>query len=92
MIANVAEFARACAAGDLHTLRDVLQKHPALAQERLTGGTTGLHVAVHHPDAVRLLIEHGADANARDDGDNATPLHFAAGAGILERRGALPGA
>jgi catechol 2,3-dioxygenase-like lactoylglutathione lyase family enzyme len=78
------EFMRACAAGDLHTLRDLLQKDPALARARLAGGTTGLHIAVHYPDAARLLIEHGADANARDDGDNATPLHFAAGAGILE--------
>ena len=76
---NVAEFRRACAAGDLDTLRDLLQKDPALARERLAGGTTGLHSAVRHPQAVRLLIEHGADPNARDVGDNATPLHFAAG-------------
>jgi catechol 2,3-dioxygenase-like lactoylglutathione lyase family enzyme len=33
---------------------------------------------------VRLLIEAGADCNARDVGDNATPLHFAAAAGFLE--------
>jgi ankyrin repeat protein len=81
---NVAGFTRACAAGDLNTLRDLLQKDPALSRERVAGGTTGLHVAVRHPEAVRLLIEDGADPNARDVGDNATPLHFAAGAGILE--------
>src|SRR5262249_22250343 len=52
--------------------------------ERLATGTTGLHMAVRHPEAVRFLIEHGADPNARDVGDNATPLHLAAGAGILE--------
>ena len=75
---NVAEFMRACATGDLDALRELLQRDPALARERLAGGTTGLHVAVRHPDAVRLLIEHGADPNARDIGDNATPLHFAA--------------
>ena len=81
---NVAEFLRACAAGDIDTLRNLLQKDPALARERLAGGTTGLHSAVRHAQAVRLLIEHGADPNARDLGDNATPLHFAARAGILE--------
>ena len=81
---RIVEFTRACAAGDLDTLRDLLQRDPALARHRLAGGTTALHVAVRHPDAMRLLIEHGADTNARDDGDNATPLHFAAGAGILE--------
>ncbi len=81
---NVAQFMRACAAGDLNGLRELLQRDPALAREHLAGGTTGLHVAVRHPDAARLLIEHGADPNARDTGDNATPLHFAAAAGILE--------
>ena len=85
---NEAEFMRACAAGDLSTLRDFLQKDPALARDRVAG-TTGLHVAVHHPDAVRLLIEHGADPNARDEGDNATPLHFAAAAGMFESVRAL---
>lgn len=81
---NVAEFTRACAAGDVKTLRELLRHDPSLARERLAGGTTGLHVAVRHPDAVRLLIEHGANSNARDVGDNATPLHFAAAKGTLE--------
>jgi ankyrin repeat protein len=57
---NVAEFMRACVAGDVETLRELLQRDPALARERLAGGTTGLHLAVRHPEAVRLLIEHGA--------------------------------
>jgi ankyrin repeat protein/catechol 2,3-dioxygenase-like lactoylglutathione lyase family enzyme len=81
---NVAEFTHACAAGQVDTLRELLQKDPALARERLAGGTTGLHVSVRHPDAVHLLIEHGADPNARDTGDNATPLHVAAASGVLE--------
>jgi len=81
---NVAEFMRACAAGQLETLRDLLQRDPGLARERLAGGTTGLHAAVLHPDAVRLLLEHGADPNVRDRGDNATPLHYAAAHGTLE--------
>jgi ankyrin repeat protein len=81
---NVAEFMRACAAGEVETLRELLQRDPSLARERLPGGTTALHAAGLHPDAVRLLIEHGADVNARDVGDNATPLHFAAANRVIE--------
>jgi ankyrin repeat protein len=81
---NIAEFMRACTAGHVEALRELLQNDPALARERLAGGTTGLHVAVRHPQAVRLLIEHGVDTNARDLGDNATPLHFAAASGTLQ--------
>ena len=52
-------------------------------------GMTGLHQAVRHPDAVRLLLQYGADPNARDDGDNALPLHFAAGGGPIDSVRAL---
>ena len=81
---NVAAFMRACTAGDVAALRELLQKDPGLARERVGGGGSGLHLAVRHPDALRLLIEHGADPNMRDLGDNASPLHFAAGHGNLE--------
>jgi ankyrin repeat protein/catechol 2,3-dioxygenase-like lactoylglutathione lyase family enzyme len=69
-------FFTACNAGDLDALRSLLASEPNLARERVKG-TTGLHRALKHVDAVRLLLEHGADVNARDEGDNATPLHFA---------------
>lgn len=81
---NVAEFLRACTAGDVDALREVLEHDPSLARERIAAGSTGLHLAVRHPDALRLLIEHGADPNVRDVGDNASPLHFAAADGNLE--------
>jgi ankyrin repeat protein len=81
---NLTEFMRACAAGHVDTLRELLQRDPGLARERLAGGTTGLHVAVRHPEAVRLLLEHGADPGTRDVGDNATLLHFAAANGMLD--------
>lgn len=82
-VTTVEAFFAACGSGNLAALRELLAREPDLARQRHSG-TTGLHVAVHHPDAVRLLIEHGADPNARDEGDNALPIHFAAGGGALE--------
>jgi ankyrin repeat protein len=73
---TVAAFFAACESGDLDTLRSLLAAEPGLVRER-ANGTTGLHRALPHIDAVRLLLEHGADPNVRDDGDNAYPLHFA---------------
>ncbi|MEQ7124206.1 ankyrin repeat domain-containing protein [Actinopolymorpha sp. B11F2] len=61
-----------------------LQIDPGLVRERNSEGSTGLHLAVRHPDALRLLIEHGADPHVRDVGDNASPLHLAAGRGHLD--------
>jgi ankyrin repeat protein/catechol 2,3-dioxygenase-like lactoylglutathione lyase family enzyme len=80
----LASFFAACRAGDVATLRDLLTSEPSLVRERTAEGSTALHLAVGHVDAVRLLLEHGADPNARDVGDNAYPLHFAGGAGGAE--------
>ena len=76
-------FFQACEAGDLAVLRDLLAAEPALARATRPGeygGWTGLHSAARagHADAVRLLLEHGADPNAREAGDNTYPLHWAA--------------
>lgn len=81
---NVSEFMRACTTGDVEALRGLLKIDPSLARERIAAGSTGLHLAVRHPGALRLLIGHGADPNSRDLGDNATPLHFAAASGTFE--------
>jgi ankyrin repeat protein len=81
---KVAEFFRASAAGDASRLRDLLTDDAGLVRERTPEGATGLHLAAGHAEAVRLLIEHGADPNARDLGDNASPLHLAAARGNLD--------
>ena len=81
---TVVEFFEAASAGDVATLRRLLSAEPGLTRERNQGGSTALHLAGKHPDAVRVLLEHGADPNARDVGDNATPLFFAAGGGPIE--------
>jgi ankyrin repeat protein/catechol 2,3-dioxygenase-like lactoylglutathione lyase family enzyme len=78
---RIAEFIRACTAGDVNALTAILEKEPALARERVASGSTGLHLAARHPDALRVLLAHGADPNARDAADNASPLHFAAADG-----------
>ena len=76
--------------GDTASLRRLLEEHPGLAAARL--GRDGdmarslLHVASdwpgHYPDGastVALLVEFGADVNARFTGPhNETPLHWAA--------------
>jgi ankyrin repeat protein/catechol 2,3-dioxygenase-like lactoylglutathione lyase family enzyme len=80
----LAAFFAACAAGDGVALRALLAEDAGLVRERDAAGSTGLHLAARHADAVRLLLAHGADVNARDAGDNAHALHFAAGRGALD--------
>ncbi len=81
---NVTLFFAACARGDVDALRDLLAREPDLARVSKPGGQhsgwTGLHSAAQdgQVDAVRLLLAHGADPNAREEGDNTYPLHWAA--------------
>jgi ankyrin repeat protein len=83
---SITRFIDACRAGDTEAVQRLLAADPALVGARDPQGSTGLHAAAArgHLDAVRLLLQHGADPNARDTGDNASPLHFAAGAGHVD--------
>ena len=82
-------FFAACRSGDVAALRDLLEHDRSLVGDRADGGATGLHLALRHPAAVRLLLEYGADPNVRELGDNALPLHFAAGGAPIESVRAL---
>jgi ankyrin repeat protein len=81
---TLSSYFAACQAGDSAALRSLLRVDPDLVRERNADGATGLHVAVRHLDAVRVLLEHGADPNARDIADNAYPLHAAGDLGGVE--------
>ena len=92
---DVARFFEACTNGEVETLRRLLVNDPSLARatspEAHHQGWTGLHAAAKggHVDAVRVLLERGADPNAREAGDNTYPLHWAAAHGYLETVRAL---
>ena len=73
--------------GDIAGLRRLIAAHPGVASAPLGGryeSRTPLHAVTdwpgyfpNGPDMVRLLVEAGADTNARQPGEE-TPLHWAA--------------
>jgi ankyrin repeat protein/catechol 2,3-dioxygenase-like lactoylglutathione lyase family enzyme len=85
--ALAATFTDACTRGDVNELRRLLARDPGLARstrpQAANAGWTALHEAVKctRLEAVKLLLEHGADPKAREAGDNTTPLHWAAATG-----------
>lgn len=77
----------ACSHGDVTALRLLLGADSSLARATKPpaphAGWTALHQAVKSMqlDIVRMLLEHGANPDAREAGDNTTPLHWAAATG-----------
>jgi ankyrin repeat protein len=86
---DVRQFLLTCAAGDVAAVDAALAADPGLVSARGPDDRTALHVAVRHPEVVRRLLAHGADVNARERGDNVTPLHLAAAQGAVESVRAL---
>ena len=82
-------FFEACADGDIAALEALLASEPALVHARDAQQRTGLHLAVRHPHALRLLLACGADPNAREAGDNVSALHLAAAQALVESATAL---
>ena len=79
----------AAQSGDVAGLRQRLDARPDLIDALGGRGfqkATALHLAAlrNQHEAIRLLIERGADLDRRDFPDNATPLHFAAMHGDLD--------
>ena len=65
--------------GSVGDVRSMIMALPHLVKERDASGATALHYAAFggHDDVARLLIEHGADVNARDAKFQATPAGWA---------------
>jgi ankyrin repeat protein len=81
------EFFAACQKHDLARMRSMLAADASLARAIATGATHGGWTVLHEAakrgqaDVVSLLLQHGADPNAREAGDNTYPLHWAAARG-----------
>jgi ankyrin repeat protein len=69
-------------AGDLATIKILLNGNPNLVSSKDAVGDTPLHFAalMGHQDVAKLLLAYGADVNAKDN-NAQTPLHAAAAGG-----------
>ena len=72
-------FTDAAMRGDVQQIEELVRAHPELINERDTSGATPLHYAAFggHRQAVQLLVQKGADVNARDAKFGATPTGWA---------------
>ena len=81
------QLVAAAKAGDVETLRALLDAHPAqLHLSAKPYSTSLLHFAAQygHLDAVNLLLARGLDVNRRERGDNTSAMHWAAAGGHLD--------
>jgi ankyrin repeat protein len=71
--------------GDAATLSRLLDAHPDKLQARAKPYQfTLLHAGAAHYDVVDVLLRRGMDPDVREEGDNTTPMHWAAAAGKLD--------
>ena len=81
------QFKEAVSQGDLPRLKSLLDQHPDKLQARfapykwslLHGAAQAGQLAV-----VEYLLQRGLDPNYREEGDNTSPMHWAAAGGHLE--------
>src|SRR5947207_4014133 len=73
---------KAAKSGNIAAARQLLEADRLLVEARDSDGSTPLHCAAWkgHSEVVALLLDHGADVNARNHNDHwgDTPLHAAA--------------
>ena len=92
MMAGMDAVVEAVHSGDLAAMRGLLESHPGLVSAQGPGGRTALHVVTDWPGyfpegpaMAQLLLDAGADPNARTDGRTPeTPLHWAASSDDVE--------
>jgi len=79
---SVKQILRAAKAGDADGVQSLIERDPSLIHAKDTDASTPLHCAAWkgHSAVVSLLLDFGADVNAKNDNDHwgDTPLHAAA--------------
>lgn len=78
-MSDLADLIEAAQSGDLPRIEALLQTDPGLAGRYDKTGAAPLHYAAQagQRDAVRLLLDYGADIDARDAQFGATPAGWA---------------
>jgi ankyrin repeat protein/predicted DNA-binding WGR domain protein len=76
---QAADYRQAWKDWNVTALREFFRTNPELASERGPDGETPLHAAVRYGRCAvaKLLLEHGADVNARGGEDDETPFGLA---------------